>query len=628
MRSLDPLRLPNGVVVPNRLAVAPMTTSQSEPDGRISPAERAWLHRLAHDGYGMVLTCAAAVSHTGIAFPNQLSLGDDRFVADLGGVASEMRTAGTLGIVQLCHGGGRALPALTGQAARSASRYEIPGFVPPDPFTVAELEQLVDDHVAAAERAVRAGFAGVEMHGANGYVFTQFLSTAKNLRDDAYGGSLANRARLARDVARAVRARVPADFIVGFRLSFEGMGLDLDETIQVLRWLAEDGVDYGHVSHLALAAPSVKYPNELALRRIRAGVSLPLMAAGGVFSAADAEGALELGADLVAVGRAAIGNTHVPARFARGEALIRPPYTREHLASVAVSPAFVGYLTAPGPVASMNLVAPEPDNTAVRTALWRALHGLADAPPHVIDDQVGVQLAAPGPGWRERPDMSPFTRPFRASIVARARFVEDLVLAGEVDQYVILGAGLDTLVQRRDTGVHVFEIDQPGPQAWKRQRLAELGLRAPTFVPVDFEAGERWWDHLVAAGFDAGRPAIVSSLGVSMYLTHDAIRETLRQLAGLAPGSTFVMSFMLPIELADPALRPGIERAAAGARAAGTPWLSFLTPAEALAMATEAGFPRVEHVSAEALAARWFAGRSDGLAPPRNAEELLVARTG
>jgi len=112
-----------------------------------------------------------------------------------------------------------------------------------------------------------------------------------------------------------------------------------------------------------------------------------------------------------------------------------------------------------------------------------------------------------------------------------------------------------------------------------------------------------------------------------MYLTRDAIAATLRQVAALAPGSTLAMSFMLPIELADPELRPGIERAAAGARAAGTPFISFFTPEEMLSLAREAGFRDVQHVSAATLAERYFAGRADGLRPPNNAEELLLATT-
>jgi O-methyltransferase involved in polyketide biosynthesis len=175
-----------------------------------------------------------------------------------------------------------------------------------------------------------------------------------------------------------------------------------------------------------------------------------------------------------------------------------------------------------------------PDTTAVRVVLWRALHVAVDPPPHVLEDEVGLKLAAPGDGWRNRPDMSPFTRPFRASIVARARFIEDLVAeqaARGVGQYVILGAGLDT------------------------------------------------------------------------------------------------MSFMLPIEMADPDVRPGIERAAAGARANGTPFISFFTPTEMLTLARDAGFGEVRHVSAAMLAQRYFAGRTDGLRPPNNSEELLVATT-
>ena len=280
--------------------------------------------------------------------------------------------------------------------------------------------------------------------------------------------------------------------------------------------------------------------------------------------------------------------------------------------------------------------APAPDNTAIRTALWRALHVLADPPPHVFDDTVGLKLASPQEGWRERPDMSAFTRPFRASILARARFIEDLVeeqAAHGIDQYVILGAGLDTFAQRRpelSSRMRVFEIDQPGPQAWKRRRLIELGFGIPPhlqLVPVAFEAGDDGWECLAAAGFDTAKPAVVASAGVSMYLTRDAIVETLRRVAALAPGSTFAMSFMLPVEMLGPEIRTGVERAAAGAKASGTPFLSFFTPSQMLALAREAGFRQARHVSAASLAKRYFANRTDGLRPPDNSEELLVAET-
>ena len=268
-----------------------------------------------------------------------------------------------------------------------------------------------------------------------------------------------------------------------------------------------------------------------------------------------------------------------------------------------------------------------PDNTAVRSRLVAPLHVQADSPPHILEDEIGLRLAAPDEGWRRRPDMDPQgTSLFRASIVARARFIEDLVVeqAGRgVGQYVILGAGLDTFAQRRPeiaSRLLVFEVDPPGPQAWKRQRLIELGFGVPEwlrFVPVDFEAGDAWRQRLAAAGFDAGRPAVVASTGVSMYLTKDAVAATLRQVAALAPGSTLAMTFLLPLDLMAPEVRPGFQMAEKGARASGTPFLSFFTPTEMLALAREAGFREVQHVSAAALTAALLRGQDRRPSPAK-----------
>ena len=274
----------------------------------------------------------------------------------------------------------------------------------------------------------------------------------------------------------------------------------------------------------------------------------------------------------------------------------------------------------------------EPDSTAVRTALWRALHLLIDPPPHVVEDDLALALAAPPEGWRTRGDMHPEgTRGFRASIIGRARFIEDLVrerARDGVEQYVLLGAGLDTFAQRATLpGLRVFEIDRPEPQAWKRERLAALGLPMPVLVPVDFEAGASWPAQLAAAGFAAAKPAVVASAGVSMYLTAEANFATLRDVARFAPGSTFVMTFLLPAELNEAAARSGVEQARQGARASGTPFISFYAPAQIVDLAREAGFRTAQHVSAAEITARYFAGRADGLRPPFGAEEFLVATT-
>jgi methyltransferase (TIGR00027 family) len=219
--------------------------------------------------------------------------------------------------------------------------------------------------------------------------------------------------------------------------------------------------------------------------------------------------------------------------------------------------------------------------------------------------------------------------------VARARFIDDLVAeqAGRgISQYVVLGAGLDTFAQRRPeiaSRLRVFEVDQPGNQAWKRRRLVELGYGIPDWlrlVPVDFEAGGSWWEQLAVAGFDPGQPAVVVSTGVTMYLTKDATAATLRQLAGLAPASTLAMTFLLPTELLEDADRPGLRAAESGARATDTPFISFYTPSEMLALAREAGFTAAEHVPGTVLADRYFADRADGLRPS-SGEDLLVATT-
>jgi methyltransferase (TIGR00027 family) len=277
-----------------------------------------------------------------------------------------------------------------------------------------------------------------------------------------------------------------------------------------------------------------------------------------------------------------------------------------------------------------------PDSTAVRVALWRAMHVQIDSPPHVLEDELGLRLVAPDADWRKRPDMDPeATRGYRAGIVARARFIEDLVTeraSGGVAQYVILGAGLDTFAQRRPeiaSRLRIFEVDRPGPQAWKRQRLIQLGFGIPEWlrlVPVDFEAHASWSERLAVAGFNASRPAVVASTGVAMYLTKDAIAATLRQIAALAPGSTLAMTFILPEHLVDADEREQIQAVQKSARASGTPFLSFFSPPDIMALARDAGFTQAKHVSANDLFKRYFTGRTDGLRPS-SGEAFLVATT-
>lgn len=277
-----------------------------------------------------------------------------------------------------------------------------------------------------------------------------------------------------------------------------------------------------------------------------------------------------------------------------------------------------------------------PDHTAVRVALWRALHVQNESAPHVFEDEIGLKLIAPTEDWKSRPDMHPQgTMGYRASIVGRARFIEDLVIEQSklgVDQYVILGAGLDSFAQRRPEMTEkltVYEIDQPETQNWKRQRLLDLGFGVAKnlkLVPVDFEAGESWQKKLTASGFNSAKPAVITSTGVTMYLTREANLATLKEMAKFAHGTTLAMTFMLPLHLLPEAERPQHAMIYERAKASGTPFISFFSPEEMLELAREAGFKSVKHVSREEIIENYFSQRTDGFAPSAG-EEYLVATT-
>jgi len=343
-----------------------MTTSQSYPDGTISEEESLWIERLASDGFGLIITCATAISKQSIGFRNQLSAGDDIMLPGLTQLAERLKSYKSKVVLQLCHAGSRAIPELAGGLAYSASSYllpQIPDFVPPQTLSKVQISEIIEDFAMACERVAKAGLAGIEFHGANGFLFTQFISTMTNQREDEYGGSLTNRARFAREVVQACRKRVPAGFIIGFRMSFESAGLetglDIDENIQIVNWLAEDGIDYLHVSHLFYDAKSVKYPDKIALQYISERVTkdIPIVCAGGITSVGDANKALEYGAGIVAIGRAAIGNIKLPEYFARGEELpFKAPFSEENLIKLGISNDFLDYMKLPFILQALNII--------------------------------------------------------------------------------------------------------------------------------------------------------------------------------------------------------------------------------------------------------------------------------
>lgn len=273
----------------------------------------------------------------------------------------------------------------------------------------------------------------------------------------------------------------------------------------------------------------------------------------------------------------------------------------------------------------------EPNSTATRTALWRALHTLNDAPPHIIEDLIGLKLISPLENWPDQPDMK-YTQRLRASVVARARYVEDLVLAQYrkgVAQYAILGSGLDSFAQRHpelSERLQIFEMDQQATLAWKRRRLIEenIGIAKNLhFIPVNFET-DSWWKELTKSAFDPRQKTIITCTGVTLYLAKTTIKETLRQIKSFASGSTVAMTFYLPADLVAGEDRLLLEMAIKGAAASGTPFISFFTPEEISAIAKEIGFKTFKTISTKEMKRLYFANRTDGLLPA-SGEFFLVA---
>jgi 2,4-dienoyl-CoA reductase-like NADH-dependent reductase (Old Yellow Enzyme family) len=327
-----------------------MTNQQSHEDGSLSDDELAWLDMRARGGFGVVETCASHVARDGQGWPGALGCYDDFLRPGLDRLAATIAARGALGVVQLFHGGQRAPSSVTGQQPWSAIAGAAPGAERARAGTQADIARVILQFRDAAVRTQDAGFAGVELHGAHGFLFGQFLS-AMNQRTDGWGGALAGRARLLRETVRLVRSVVSATFLVGVRLSPEdhgnATGLDLDESLEVARWLCDDGADFIHVSLWDAQSNTRKRPDEhpLALFRRALPRDVAIVAAAGVWTLEEAESVLAKGASAVALGRAAIANPDWPLRVVDPHwEPRRPPFTVNELWERGLNAKFAAYL--------------------------------------------------------------------------------------------------------------------------------------------------------------------------------------------------------------------------------------------------------------------------------------------
>lgn len=341
-----PLQLSEHVLAPNRLQLAPMTNRLSHTGGVISDDDIDWFRSRGEAGFGTIVTGGFSVSPEGQLHIDQPRADDDRFIDGIRRLALA-RHPGTVLLAQLLHGGLRVnywqerTTTPVGPSAGPGVR-ELKG---------AEIEGLLDAYVAAAARTIGAGFDGVDVHAAHGYLPAQFLSSTENQRTDRWGGSFTNRARFTLELIARLRAELPASTVIQLRLSAEDMrqsrGIDLDEAAELSRLGAEAGADTISLSVWDIHQPAQKYSHTTPVEHVksRLGDVAPLIIAGKIWSAEDAQLGFAQGADQLAIGRAAIFNRDAPSILRTpGREPQRPPVPPSALPAEGVASPFIAHL--------------------------------------------------------------------------------------------------------------------------------------------------------------------------------------------------------------------------------------------------------------------------------------------
>jgi len=338
-----PLKVRSGATLKNRFVLSPLTNLQSHSDGVLSDDEFRWLTMRAMGGFALTMTCAASVQESGVGFPGQLGFHDERHLPGLTRLARAIKAEGSHAVAQLHHGGLRSLKSPKAPSADEKLKAEA--------MTLDEVRISRDCFIAAARRAEAAGFDGVELHGAHGYLICSFLSPELNRREDEYGGDAERRMRFLLELVDGVRAATKPGFSLGVRLSPERWGLVVTEIADVAQLLMRGAkVDYIDMSlwdvkkepnHPALQGRTLaSYFTELDRGDTRLG------AAGKIMSAQDARDVLAMGFDFAVIGRAAILHHDFPKRVAADPdfASMQTPVSEAYLRDEGLGPAFVNYM--------------------------------------------------------------------------------------------------------------------------------------------------------------------------------------------------------------------------------------------------------------------------------------------
>ena len=349
MNSSDsPLQFSCGNIMKNRFMLAPLTNQQSFEDGQLSDEEFHWLTLRAKGQFGLVMTCASHVQAVGKGFSGQLGIFNDDHIEGHQRLSSKIKAYGSLAVIQLHHAGMRSPADVIHQAPVCPSANEKTGA---RALSLKEVEQLRDDFIAAAIRAKKSGYDGVEVHGAHGYILTQFISKDINKRTDAYGGDLNNRARLLFEIVNSIREACGKDFLIGVRLSPEKFGMDLAEVKALCKRLVDEGnVDFLDISLwdcFKLPEDSqfqdrslLEHFTQLDLKQVK------LTVAGKIRNGKEVRQILDAGVDFVTIGRSAILHHDFPVRVMEDPDFIpvETPVSKAHLQKEGLSDAFIGYM--------------------------------------------------------------------------------------------------------------------------------------------------------------------------------------------------------------------------------------------------------------------------------------------
>lgn len=344
-----PLHFSCGAVMKNRFMLAPMTNTQSHEDGQLSEEELNWLEMRAKGQFGLVMTCAAHVQEIGKGFPGQLGIFSDKQIDGHKKLTTTIKKYGSLVVSQLHHAGMRSPADLLTASPVCPSDNEKHGA---RGLSLTEVKQLRVDFIQAAVRAQKSGYDGVEIHGAHGYILTQFLSAEINHRTDEYGGTLENRARILFEIIDGVRAACGTDFLLGVRLSPERFGMDLEEVKSICQIL----INKGQIDFLDISLwDSFKYPegttatDKTLLEHFTAldFKDILLTIAGNIKTAKDVASVLAAGVDFVAIGHGAILHHDFPIQVMENADFVptSTPVSKEYLRKEGLGEPFITYMT-------------------------------------------------------------------------------------------------------------------------------------------------------------------------------------------------------------------------------------------------------------------------------------------